>query len=183
MVGSSWSRILSAAVLAGSATPLASPSPTATWEAVGAARDRSAGPRRVSQSGHKGDAAAQFSPSGMYAAGLGAEPDEAQCIAWLRKAADQGYAPAQGVIYEWGLGVERDEPRAVALYRKAAKEGISEAQTALSALSRGSRRSAPGTVEYLVCGVKVTPMEDANGDREGRPGLASGRRHSEGGLQ
>ena len=50
---------------------------------------------------------------------------------WYRKAAEQGYAPAQyklGFMYEKDLGVIQDYPQAALWYRKAAEQGFTLAQ-------------------------------------------------------
>jgi Sel1 repeat len=59
-------------------------------------------------------------------------------IAQFRKAAGQGYAPAQnslGVMYEKGQGVPKDWEQAFACYQKAADQGYSAAQNNLRALN------------------------------------------------
>ena len=59
------------------------------------------------------------------------ETDTFKRLAYLRTAAEQGYAPAQtelGLCYENGKGVEQDEAQAVRWYRKAAQQGYPWAQ-------------------------------------------------------
>jgi TPR repeat protein len=54
-----------------------------------------------------------------------------RAIGWYRKAADQGYAPAQfnlGVVFEAGRGVPQSSIEAVTWYRKAANQGHIDAQ-------------------------------------------------------
>ena len=56
---------------------------------------------------------------------------------WLRKAADQGYAPAQyylGRAYSSGDGVAEDLAEAVRWYRKAADQGDAAAQCSLGVI-------------------------------------------------
>ena len=63
------------------------------------------------------------------------ETDTFKRLAYLRTAAEQGYAPAQtelGLCYENGKGVEQDEAQAVRWYRKAAEQGNKDAQRALA---------------------------------------------------
>ena len=67
----------------------------------------------------------------MYANGRGVAKDDAQAVAWYRKAADQGLAHAQdnlGRMYANGRGVAKDDAQAVAWYRKAADQGDADAQ-------------------------------------------------------
>ena len=55
----------------------------------------------------------------------------AEAVKWFRKAADQGFAPAQynlGTSYYYGDGVEQDLPMAAKWYRKAADQGFAESQ-------------------------------------------------------
>jgi TPR repeat protein len=65
----------------------------------------------------RGDAAAQYKLGLMYGEGEGVARDDAQAVAWYRKAAGQGYALAQaelGVMYKDGRGVAQDDTQAVA---------------------------------------------------------------------
>ena len=82
----------------------------------------------------KGDRVAQFSLGVCYRDGAGVAKDEAQAVAWYRKAAEQGDAKAQyilGVCYRIGTGVAKDAVEAVAWFRKAAEKGDAEAQFSL----------------------------------------------------
>ena len=57
--------------------------------------------------------------------------DYVEAAKWYRKAADQGYAPAQfnlGVMYDNGEGVAQDYTEAAKWYRKAADQGDYRAQ-------------------------------------------------------
>ena len=74
----------------------------------------------------------------MYDQGSVVAKDDAQAVAWYRKAADQGDANAQnnlGVMYENGRGVAKDDAQAVAWYRKAAGRGHAGAAQALRRLN------------------------------------------------
>ena len=56
---------------------------------------------------------------------------------WLRKAAEQGYVPAQhglGFLYAKGRGVPRDDAEAVVWYREAAEQGYVVSQFRLGAM-------------------------------------------------
>ncbi len=67
----------------------------------------------------------------MYRDGRGVPQDDAQAVAWYRKAAEQGYASAQftlGLRYAEGEGVLQDFRLAVAWFRKAADQGYALAQ-------------------------------------------------------
>src|SRR5437870_3307946 len=67
-----------------------------------------------------GDVIAQFSLGAMLYYG-GA--DTAQAINWFRKAAAQGYAPAEfqmGQLYDFGFAVAQDDGEALVWYRRAA---------------------------------------------------------------
>ena len=66
-----------------------------------------------------------------YAGGYGVERDLKQAIEWCRKAANQGYAPAQcdlGWRHANGKGVPQSDAQAVECYRKAAEQGYAPAQ-------------------------------------------------------
>ena len=58
-----------------------------------------------------GDKAAQFSLGTRYRTGRGVAKSDTEAVKWLRRAAEQGYAPAQillGSSYKHGLGVPKD---------------------------------------------------------------------------
>jgi TPR repeat protein len=69
--------------------------------------------------------------------GQGVQQDAAQAAAWIRKAAEQGFAEAQrdlGGLYETGKGVPQDSTEAAKWYRAAAEQGNASAQLNLGAL-------------------------------------------------
>lgn len=72
-----------------------------------------------------GDQQAQLYVGHIYEKGMGQEPDYAKAAEWYRKAADQGFAPAQtalAILYERGQVSGKAEPQAaLTLYRKAAQ--------------------------------------------------------------
>jgi tetratricopeptide (TPR) repeat protein len=84
----------------------------------------------VSRLADQGDAKAQTYLGFMYEYGQGVAQDYAQAVMWYRKAADQGYAPAQTGLgeIEGGHGVPQDYAQAAMRYRKAADQGDTEAQ-------------------------------------------------------
>jgi TPR repeat protein len=62
----------------------------------------------------------------IYLEGLGVAPDHAKSIEWYRRAAEQGYVPAQlnlGALYAEGRAIEKDDARAMEWFRKAAEQG------------------------------------------------------------
>ncbi len=70
----------------------------------------------------------------MYLEGQGIAKDQAQALAWFRKAAEQGLATAQvylGWMYFHGTGVAKDKAQTVAWFRKAAEQGNADAQSNL----------------------------------------------------
>lgn len=73
----------------------------------------------------------------MYANGNGVSKNATEAVKWYRKAAEQGYAPAQsnlGVMYTKGEGVPKDSAEAVKWYRRAAEQGLAPAQSNLGVL-------------------------------------------------
>ena len=67
----------------------------------------------------------------MYFNGQGVSQDDAAALSWFRKAADQGYAPAQnklGLMYLIGRGVSQDDAIAANWLQKAADQGYAPAQ-------------------------------------------------------
>jgi hypothetical protein len=73
------------------------------------------------------DAELQFLLGAAYHHGNGvAERDYTEAAFWYLKAAEQGHAPALGLLgmmYEWSWGVPQDYAQAVECYRKAAELG------------------------------------------------------------
>jgi uncharacterized protein len=68
--------------------------------------------------------------------------DTARAVEWFRKAAAQGYAPAEfqmGQLYDFGFGVVQDDREALAWYRKAAEHGSAAAQRAVGDFFRKGR--------------------------------------------
>jgi Sel1 repeat len=81
-------------------------------------------------------AASTLSANDAFAKGFDAykRNDFQHALVWLRQAADQGHAGAQGmlgVMYEEGEGVKRDYPQAVMWFRKSADQGVAAAQADL----------------------------------------------------
>ncbi len=80
-----------------------------------------------------------LSADGQFQQGQSSEraKDYAQALSWYRKAADQGYAPAQdsiGDLYYYGRGVKQDYAQAAAWFRKAADQGYAPAQNSIGVL-------------------------------------------------
>jgi TPR repeat protein len=60
-----------------------------------------------------------------------------EAVTWLRKAAEQGYVPAQNTLgfkYDFGSEVPKDAAQAAYWYRKAAEQGDADAQSSLGSL-------------------------------------------------
>jgi hypothetical protein len=82
---------------------------------------------RLSRQAAQGDAAAQYSLGNMYLDGKGVGKDEAQAIAWWKKAAESGNADAQfslGYVFSDGvidLHLQRDRAKAQYWWTKAAQ--------------------------------------------------------------
>ncbi|MFP5394456.1 MAG: tetratricopeptide repeat protein, partial [Gammaproteobacteria bacterium] len=80
-----------------------------------------------------------------YDSGQGVERDVQQAIHWFRKAAEQGYAPAQfnlGLRFDKGDGVAQDSAAAIAWYERAATQGHASAQYNLALIHDGSHGGA-----------------------------------------
>ena len=85
----------------------------------------------------RGDPEAQYRIGRLYEFGNGYPKDQAQGIAWIRKAAAQNHVDAQqelGYIYATGDGVKQDDVQAAAWFRKAATAGDAQAQYNLGLL-------------------------------------------------
>lgn len=81
-------------------------------------------------------------PTAQYALGFEYYANEkladyAQCLHWVKQAADQDYMPAVfmlGFMYEQGLGLDIDYKEAFFQYQRAANAGFHQAQCNLGAL-------------------------------------------------
>jgi TPR repeat protein len=115
-----------------------------------------------------GDREAQYTLGRWYAT-LEGEPQGirqnlTEAAKWLRKSADQRYAPAQsllGMLYEKGLGVPKDYAEAGKLYRKAAEQGIVSAQSALGVLYSTGQGMAQDKKQAAVWFQKAAEQGDA----------------------
>lgn len=83
----------------------------------------------------KGDAASQCNYGITLVLGnMGATKDAVEGVKWIRKAAEQNYAPAQtkmGICYENGYGVETNVTEAVKWFCKAAEQNCLQAECCL----------------------------------------------------
>jgi TPR repeat protein len=82
----------------------------------------------------------------MYAQGHGVARDDAQAVAWWRKAADQGNAAGQNDL-GW---MAQDYARAIAWYRKAIDQGDAFAQDDLGLMYANGRGVAQDDAQALV---------------------------------
>src|SRR5580692_5730202 len=91
--------------------------------AAAAAQDAAAGldPALLAKA-KAGDPSSEYLVAIEYQKGDIVPRDFVQAAAWLRKAADQGYAGAQAALalcYAQGAGITQDNAQALALYQKA----------------------------------------------------------------
>ncbi len=99
----------------------------------------------------KGDAAAQFEFSNLYRyGGQGVEPDNAKCLSWLKKSADQNYSKALinlGEVYLRGEIAPKDEAKGISLIKRSevgllglAQSGDAFAQEKIGALFQSGKQ-------------------------------------------
>jgi TPR repeat protein len=125
--------LLALLVGAGYSGPLAPQAQTAQQQNALTAGELKA----LQQKAEQGDAEAQCTLGFLYRKGQGVPQDDAQAVAWTRKAAEQGHARAQfnlAIVYYNGYGIPRDPAQAVSWIRKAAEQGHAEAQFNLGGL-------------------------------------------------
>lgn len=96
----------------------------------------------IRQKAQAGDAEAEYQLARAYYSGKGTAFDPKQGLQWLRKSADQNYAPAEfalGVIFQLGdQSVSKNPHEAATWFRKAAQQNNTDAQTRLATmLSQG----------------------------------------------
>lgn len=86
--------------------------------------------------------------------GKGVAQDDAEAFSWYRKAAEQGFAPAEfltGQMYAFGKGTAEDQAEAVRWWRKASEHGWAYAQYNLGhALENGTgtEKNAAGALSW-----------------------------------
>jgi len=90
----------------------------------------------LQQRASAGNAQAQVALAGRFASGTGIGKDDSQYVFWIRKAAGQGYAPAESLL-GWACasgahGVVKDQSQAISWYRKAADQGDVSAERNLA---------------------------------------------------
>lgn len=124
--------------------------------------------RRAAATGHP---YGQFGMGVLSDVGVAVEvdQDDAQAVAWYRKAAEQGYARAQnslGLMYANGRGVEQDDTQAVAWYRKAAEQGDAVAQLNLGLMYADGRGVEQDDNQALVWYRKAAEQGDADAWRD-----------------
>lgn len=74
------------------------------------------------------DVFAQTNAAWGYREGYGTAVDHVEAVKWVRKAAEQGLADVQNVMYKNGRGVEQYYVKTAGWYLKAAEQGYAEAQ-------------------------------------------------------
>lgn len=85
---------------------------------------------------YDGDPGVEFVVAEMYILGRGVPVDYEQGSVWLRRAADQGFAPAEaalGEVFRQGRGVDRNPAEAAKWCRRAAEQGYLPAELRLGA--------------------------------------------------
>src|SRR5262249_48706540 len=103
----------------------------------------------------KGDAQAQYTVGLMYRISSDCVPrrDFAESVKWTRRAAEQGYAPAQsalGSMYEGGFGVAQDYSQALNWCPKAAAQGHAKAMLSLGVIySKGQGVAQDNVQSYM----------------------------------
>jgi TPR repeat protein len=83
-----------------------------------------------------GDADAQYDLGVRYSKADGVPLDQANAVAWYRRAAEQGSAKAQaalGYCYSLGKGVAKDDDQSIVWSRKAAEQGNARGQNNVGA--------------------------------------------------
>lgn len=114
--------------------------PAVKYLEIPMARRAGAELQRLRQRAHDGNPVAEFAMGSFYAHGTLIVPQSnVKAIYWYRKAAAQGYPPAEtklGGIYENGRGVPRNYATAAYWYHKAAAQGNAAARRGLRRLHR-----------------------------------------------
>jgi TPR repeat protein len=113
-----------------------------------------------------GDVVAQFSLGSMLYFGAN---DTAQAVDWFRKAAMQGYAPAEfqmGQLCDFGFGVEQNDAQALAWYRKAAEHGSAAGQRSVGEFYRKGRSVPADPAEAALWYSRAAAADDLRAQYE-----------------
>jgi len=94
-----------------------------------------------------GDANAQMDVGLHYLYAIGAKRSLTNAVQWVRKSADQSFAPAEytlGIFYKYGLGVSSNQTAADEWFQKAADQDFTPAkhEAAVTADRNGNRAEA-----------------------------------------
>jgi hypothetical protein len=137
-----------------------------------------------------GDSHAQYTLGLDYHDGNhGLPQDFAEALRWYRKAAEQGFAPAQnnlGALYWMGEGVPQDRAEAVRWHRKAAEQGDPNAQYNLGtslAYGRGVPKDLQEAYVWLSLAAahgdtKALPTQDFVASQLDRESIANAQRRA-----
>lgn len=132
-------------------------------------------PPELRAAAEQGDAKAQYQLGRrIESAGhgpFGVAERDAEAVPWFRKAADQGYAPAQVTLanfYNSGRGGKKDWAESARLYRLAAEQGYAPGQMTLGSLYMSGKR---GLKQDPVEAVKWYRKAAEQGDRGGQTEL------------
>jgi len=104
------------------------------------------GPKALRDAATGGDPLAAIEVASRFADGRGVPQDFAAAVAWYRRAAEAGLAPAQyrlGSLYEKGTGTARDAKAAAEWYTKAATLGNAKAMHNLAVINAEGSLGAP----------------------------------------
>jgi hypothetical protein len=123
----------------------------------------------IHQRAQTGDAHAQYVlGSAYYRSGFYIAGDHKEAADWYRKAAEQGYGPAQsclGAMYRRGQGVERSDIDAAGWYSRAAEQGIASAQFNLGLMytrGQGVEQDPVEGCKWLTLAAGRLNIRDAN---------------------
>lgn len=92
---------------------------------------QSESPDQLRSAAERGEARAQFDLARAHLRGIGVDRDPRLALAWMEKAAQQGFPDAiggLGYFFAEGIAVEKNETRAAEQFRVAAEKGSAKAQ-------------------------------------------------------
>jgi TPR repeat protein len=113
-----------------------------------------------------GDVIAQFTLGSMLYYG---SPDMAQAIDWFRRAAAQGFSPAEfqmGQLFDFGFGVPQDDGQALTWYRMAAVHGSAGGARTVGEFYRRGRSVNADAAEAMRWYRQAADADDLRGQYE-----------------
>ncbi len=120
----------------------------------------------VQKKANAGDAEAQTLLASWYITGKGVREDIEMALMWWRRAAEQGFAPAESMVGIYYAANHRDDAVAAVWLKKAAAQGDPAGQFALAKLELSHGRRVQALKWFALCRPRLTEEERQAAENE-----------------